>query len=216
MEKALQDQILEALKASPSGIQMEELAEKTGLTRHTIAKYLEILRAGGKIHYHKVGRSKLWKDMPTTAIVRILKMEDLEEILQIEKKIEKAHDLESKERMEYLKETAVYHLQQGEPLMNLGAEVDGKLVGFVFAEIRLWEFGRGEKTGWIKVIGVDPEYQGRGVGQKLGETLLDHFRRKKIKKVRTLVDWYTGDLISYFKSLGFNILNMIPLEKELK
>ncbi len=34
-------------------------------------------------------------------------------------------------------------------------------------------------------------------------------------KVRTLVNWYDGELISYFKSLGFDILNMIPLEKEL-
>lgn len=97
---------------------MEEIAEKLGLTRHTVAKYLEILC------------------------------------------------------MEYLKETAVYHLQRDDPLLNLGAEIDGKLVGFVFAEIRLWEFGRGEKTGLIKVLGIDPEYQGRGIGRKLGETLL--------------------------------------------
>ena len=46
-------------------------------------------------------------------------------------------------------------------------------------------------------------------------TLLDHFRKKNVKKIRTLVDWYEGDLISYFKSLGFNMLNMLPLEKEI-
>jgi len=216
MEKNLSFQILKVLKASPSGLQMEELAEKLGLTRHTVAKYLEVLRAEGKIHYHKVGRSKLWKDVFTAANIRLLKIEDLEDILRIEKKIEKENNLESSEKMEYLKETAVYHLQHGDPLMNLGAEIEGRLVGFIFAEIRLWEFGRGEKTGWIKVLGIDPEYQGKGVGHKLGETLLSHFKRKNIKKVRTLVDWYEGDLISYFKSLGFDILNMIPLEKELK
>jgi predicted ArsR family transcriptional regulator len=53
MEKNLQDQILKVLKASPSGLQMEELGDKLGLTRHTVAKYLEVLRAEGKIHYHK-------------------------------------------------------------------------------------------------------------------------------------------------------------------
>ena len=216
MEKNLSFQILKVLKASPSGLQMEELAEKLRLTRHTVAKYLEVLRAEGKIHYHKVGRSKLWKDVFTAANIRMLKIEDLEDILRIEKKIEKENNLESPERMEYLKETAVYHLQHGDPLMNLGAEIEGRLVGFILSEIRLWEFGRGEKTGWIKVLGIDPEYQGKGVGHKLGETLLSHFKRKNIKKVRTLVDWYEGDLISYFKSLGFDILNMIPLEKELK
>ena len=54
-----------------------------------------------------------------------------------------------------------------------------------------------------------------GVGYKLGETLLGHFKKKNVKKVRTLVDWYEGDLISYFKSLGFNMLGMLPLEKEI-
>jgi len=195
---------------------MEEIAEKLGLTRHTVAKYLEILRAEGKIHYRKIGRSKLWKEISSTTNIRMLGMDDLEDILKIEEKIERELDLKTTERMEHLKKTAIYHLQQDDPLLNLGAEIDGKLVGFVFAEVRLWEFGRGEKTGWIKVLGVDPEYQGRGIGRKLGETLLGHFKRKNINKVRTLVDWYEGDLISYFKSLGFNILNMIPLEKELK
>jgi len=216
MEKNIQVQILKFLEDSPSGLQMEEIAEKLGLTRHTVAKYLEILRAEGKIHYRKIGRSKLWKEISSTINIRMLGMDDLEDILRIEEKIERELDLKTTERMEHLKKTAVYHLQQDDPLLNLGAEIDGKLVGFVFAEVRLWEFGRGEKTGWIKVLGVDPEYQGRGIGRKLGETLLGHFKRKNINKVRTLVDWYEGDLISYFKSLGFNILNMIPLEKELK
>ena len=216
MEKNIQVQILKFLEDFPSGLQMEEIAEKLGLTRHTVAKYLEILRAEGKIHYRKIGRSKLWKEISSTTNIRMLGMDDLEDILRIEEKRERELDLKTTERMEHLKKTAIYHLQQDDPLLNLGAEIDGKLVGFVFAEIRLWEFGRGEKTGWIKVLGVDPEYQGRGIGRKLGETLLGHFKRKNINKVRTLVDWYEGDLISYFKSLGFNILNMIPLEKELK
>lgn len=216
MNKDIGAEILKVLRAFPSGLQMEELAEKLRLTRHTIAKYLEILRAEGKIHYHQVGRSKLWKEISTTANIKLLAIDDLEDILRIEEKIEKEHNLMSSERMEYLKETALYHLQHGDPLMNLGAEIEGKLVGFVFAETRLWEFGRGEKTGWIKVLGIDPEYQGRGIGRKLGVTLLGHFERKNIQKARTLVDWYEGDLISYFKSLGFDILNMIPLEKELK
>lgn len=215
MDNDIQAKTLEILKSSPSGLQMEELAGKLSLTRHTVAKYLEILRAEGKIHFVKVGRSKLWKDISTTSDIRMLEMADLDDILKIEEKIERKIGIKKSERMDSLKKTAIYHLQQDEPLLNLGAEIDGKLVGFMFAEIRQWEFGRVEKTGWIKVLGVDPEYQGRGIGRKIGETMLDHFRRKRITKVRTLVDWFEGDLISYFRSLGFDILNMIPLEKEL-
>lgn len=216
MDENIQVRILKELKSSPSGLQTEELADRLKLTRHTVAKYLEILRAEGKVHFRKIGRTKLWNDFPSETSVRMLGMEDLEDILRIEEKIEKGRSIESEERLLYLRETAIHHLQHGDPMMNLGAEIDSKLVGFVFAETRLWEFGRAEKTGWIKVLGVDPEYQGSGVGRKLGESLLENFRRKKIIKVRTLVDWYEGNLISYFKSLGFEILNMIPLEKELE
>ncbi|MFQ6069713.1 MAG: GNAT family N-acetyltransferase [Candidatus Aminicenantales bacterium] len=216
MKNSIQDRILRVLKSSPSGLQTEELADRLKLTRHTVAKYLEILRAEGKVHFRKIGRTKLWHDFPSETSVRMLGIVDLEDILRIEEKIEKGRNIESEERLSYLRETATYHLQHGDPMMNLGAEIDGKLIGFVFAEIRLWEFGRAEKTGWIKVLGVDPDYQGSGVGRKLGESLLENFRRRKVKKVRTLVDWYEGSLISYFKSLGFDILNMIPLEKELE
>jgi GNAT superfamily N-acetyltransferase/biotin operon repressor len=215
MAESIQAQVLKILQSSKSGLQMEEVGEKLGLTRHTVAKYLEVLRAEGKIHYSKVGRTKLWKNLSASLTVKLLGTEDLEEILNIADKIERVDNSEKAERMASLKETAVYQLQHGDPSLNLGAEVDGKLIGFIFGEIKIWEFGRGETTGWIKVLGVDREYQGMGVGHKLGETLLNHFKKKNVKKVRTLVDWYEGDLISYFKSLGFNMLSMLPLEKEI-
>ena len=209
-------QILEVLRSAPLGQQTEEIANKLGLTRHTVAKYLEVLLAGGSVHFKKVGRSRLWKELSTSVSTRILNRDDLDNILSIVGKIEKIHGQSDDERMNYLKETAIYHIQQGDPLMNLGAEIDGKLAGFVFAEARLWEFGLAERAGWIKVLGIDPDYQGKGIGRKLGETLLEHFKRNKIRKVRTLVNWYDGELLSYFRSLGFDILNMIPLEKELE
>ncbi len=215
MEENIQTQILKILQDSNTGLQIEEIGERLGLTRHTVAKYLEILRAEGKVHYHKVGRTKLWKVLSASVVTRLLGMDDLEEILRIAEKIERADNSEKAERMVSLKETAVYQLEYGDPLLNLGADIDGKLAGFIFGEVKIWEFGRGERTGWIKVLGVDQELQGMGVGYKLGKTLLDHFRKKNVRKVRTLVDWYEGDLISYFKSLGFNMLSMLPLEKEI-
>jgi ribosomal protein S18 acetylase RimI-like enzyme len=215
MAESIQAQVLKILQSSKSGLQMEEVGEKLGLTRHTVAKYLEVLRAEGRIHYNKVGRTKLWKDLSAAITIKLLDTSDLEEILNIADKIERLDNSEKAKRMASLKETAVFQLEHGDPSLNLGAEVDGKLIGFILGEIKIWEFGRGETTGWIKVLGVDRDYQGRGVGHKLGDTLLSHFQKKNVKKVRTLVDWYEGDLISYFKSLGFNMLNMLPLEKEI-
>ncbi len=213
-EENIPTQVLKVVQSAKSGLQMEEVAEKLNLTRHTVAKYLEVLRAEGKIHYNKIGRTKLWTDVSTGITIRFLGMDDLEDILRIEEKIIKEQN-SGLERLDSLKDTTVYHLQHGDPLLNLGAEIDGKLVGFIISEIRRWEFGRGGMTGWILILGVDREYQGMGVGHKLSSTLLDHFRKKSITKIRTMVEWHEGELISYFKSLGFEMLGMLPLEKEI-
>jgi GNAT superfamily N-acetyltransferase len=117
--------------------------------------------------------------------------------------------------MEYLKESVAYQLENGDPLMNLGAEIDGRLVAYVLAEVRFWEFGHEERTGWINWMGVDPDFQGKGIGRKLSANLFEYFRRKKVKSVQTLVDWYEGQLMSFFRSLNFSMLDTIVLAKEL-
>ena len=99
MAESIQAQVLKILQSSKSGLQMEEVGEKLGLTRHTVAKYLEVLRAEGKIHYSKVGRTKLWKDLSTSLTIKLLGTEDLEEILSIANKIERVDNSEKPERM---------------------------------------------------------------------------------------------------------------------
>jgi GNAT superfamily N-acetyltransferase/biotin operon repressor len=215
MEETIQSKILQIIQSATSGLQTEDIAQQLNLTRHTVAKYLEVLRAEGKIHYNKIGRTKLWTDVSSAVSIRLLSTDDLEDILRIQAKILGEQRSDNSEKLSSLKDTTIYHLRNGDPLMNLGAEIDGKLVGFVFGDIRRWEFGRPEMTGWVLILGVVPEYQGTGVGRKLGATLLDHFRKKKVAKIMTLVEWYDGELISYFKSLGFTLLQMLPLEKEL-
>jgi ribosomal protein S18 acetylase RimI-like enzyme len=215
MEENIPASILKILQSAKSGLQMEELSDRLSLTRHTIAKYLEVLRAEGKIHYNKIGRTKLWTDVSATVAIRFLGMDDLDDILRIQEKIVGENHSENGDKLASLKDTTVYHLQHGDPLLHLGAEIDAKLVGFVIGEIRRWEFGHSEMTGWILILGVDREYQGMGVGRKLGSTLVEHFRKKNVRKIQTLVEWHDGDLISYFKSLGFSLLQMLPLQKEI-
>jgi GNAT superfamily N-acetyltransferase len=211
----IEKEILSLLKDSPDGMQVEEIAKKLNLVRHTVSKYLQILKAKKLVMHRNVGRTKLWKEASAGVKVRPLSLENIKDIVRIEERIEGELGIINEERMEYLKEATRYNIERSDPMMSLGAELDGNIVGFIIGEIRIWEFGIGEKTGWIRILGVDPDFQGRGIGRKLGEALLEHFERRGIKRVRTMAEWYTGDLISFFKSLGFNMLNMIPLEKEL-
>ena len=87
MTETIQTQILDILQNSKTGLQMEEVGDKLSLTRHTVAKYLEVLRAEGKIHYNKIGRTKLWTLVSAAITIRFLGMDDLEDILRIQEKI---------------------------------------------------------------------------------------------------------------------------------
>jgi len=208
-------EIQSLLKDSPDGMQVDEIAKKLNLVRHTVSKYLQILKAKKLVMYRTVGRTKLWKEASAGVKIRPLSLDNIKDIVRIEKRIEGKLGIINEERMEYLREATRYNIERSDPMMSLGAEHDENIVGFIIGEIRIWEFGIGEKTGWIRILGVDPDFQRRGIGRKLGEALLEHFERRGIKRVRTMAEWYTGDLISFFRSLGFNMLNMIPLEKEL-
>lgn len=211
----VEKEILSILKDSPDGIQVDEIAKKLDLVRHTVSKYLQILKAKNLVMYRTAGRTKLWKEASFGVKIQPLSLDNIKDIVRIEKRIEGKLGIINEERMEYLKEATRYNIERSDPMMSLGAVLDGEIVGFIIGEIRIWEFGIGERTGWIRILGVDPDFQRRGIGRKLGEALLEHFERRGIKRVRTMAEWYTGDLISFFRSLGFNMLNMIPLEKEL-
>ena len=45
-------------------------------------------------------------------------------------------------------------------------------VGFVAVALNAFH----ERMGWIEIIGVDPEYQRRGIGSRLTEAAIDHMR----------------------------------------
>lgn len=136
-------------------------------------------------------------------------MDDLPEIINIEKSIFKDRDNSQWEN------SARYYLETGESSLRLGAEIDGKFVGFIIGDLGQNEFGLEEKIGWIKVFGVAPAHQGMGVGGKLGETLIANFKAGGVTSIKTFVAWDSGDLITYFKSLGFERDSMIALKKKL-
>lgn len=96
----------------------------------------------------------------------------------------------------------------------LVAEEEGSVVGFVIGDIKDWGFGL-EKSGWLEILGVHPKVMGRGIGKALGRQLMDYFKTKNIKNVYTAVRWDSGDLLAFFKSIGFDRSELINLERKL-
>ena len=97
------------------------------------------------------------------------------------------------------------------PKTCLVAEKEKKVLGFIIGCIKEWGFGV-EKSGWIEMIEVDPKSMGEGIGKNLGDALISYFKSEGIKEVYTTVNWDSGDLIAFFKSIGFDKSNFINLE----
>jgi ribosomal protein S18 acetylase RimI-like enzyme len=94
------------------------------------------------------------------------------------------------------------------------AEQNGTVVGFLISYILSLGFGI-EKSAWIAILGVDPAFMGKGIGASMAEETYAYYRGKGIKRVYTSVRWDTTDLLSFFKTQGFEQSNHINLKKDL-
>jgi len=95
------------------------------------------------------------------------------------------------------------------------AELDGKIIGSILGDMKKWSFGV-ERSGWIEVVGVSPRHMGEGVGKLLGEALLSYFTEQGIERIYTSVAWDSGDMVAFFKSIGFTRSDFMNLERRMK
>ena len=146
----------------------------------------------------------------TTAEVRIRALEDtdLGDIIGIDEKIGGSY------RPEVWEHRMAYYARR-DPEAQVVAESAGKVVGFMFGEVRSGEFGMEEPTGWIEVLGVDPDSRGKAVGRRLAESMMEHFRKSGVTTVRTMVDAEMVGIERFFESLGFEPASLRPFVKRL-
>jgi ribosomal protein S18 acetylase RimI-like enzyme len=99
--------------------------------------------------------------------------------------------------------------------LSLVALNGDQVVGFIISEIMTNSFGL-DQSGWIKIMGVHPKHMGTGIGQSLITQLFKQFKKKKINEIYTAVQWDAVDMLSFFKSIGFDRSNFINLYKKLE
>ena len=82
--------------------------------------------------------------------------------------------------------------------------MDGRPVGFVAVALNAFH----ERMGVIDIIGVDPEYQRRGIGSRLTEVAIDHMRRQgmDIAVVETGGDPGHAPARAAYEEAGFTLL----------
>ena len=140
-------------------------------------------------------------------LIRPLELRDREAIFKIQEAITK-----HKAAKDWAEMVEGYIKNSGDT--SLVAELDGKIVGFMLGDIKTYGFGVAN-SGWIEVIGVHPRHMGSGIGKMLGAELIKKFKKKKVKHIFTSVRWDSGDLVAFFKSIGFDRSDLIHLEKKL-
>lgn len=86
--------------------------------------------------------------------------------------------------------------------VGLAAEIDGVLAGFLFGDIRAFEFGS-EACGWILEVGVDPRHARHGVGTALLEEACRRLRAAGMTTIRTMVRRNDVPVLTFFRTNGF-------------
>ncbi|MBW1711729.1 MAG: GNAT family N-acetyltransferase, partial [Deltaproteobacteria bacterium] len=97
----------------------------------------------------------------------------------------------------------------------LVAVENDQVIGFVMGEVKNGAFGA-DRTGWLGYVGVSPKRMGQAIGRALASALFELFAQEGVKNVYTAVQWDSVDMLSFFKSLGFDRSNFINLCKRLK
>ena len=139
---------------------------------------------------------------------RKLSVEDLPQVIHIQEII-------TKKKIGLKKITQWGDTIQNDSSLSLVALDEDQVVGFIISEIMTNSFGL-DQSGWIKIIGVHPKFMGAGIGQSLITQLFKQFKKKKIMEIYTAAQWDAVDILSFFKSIGFDRSNFINLYKKLE
>ena len=105
------------------------------------------------------------------------------------------------------------HLRR-EDAVGFVATRDNKVIGFVIGEVKGEGFGL-EQSGWIEVVEVHPSQMGVGIGHALSHRLFQYFKKRGVRDVYTAVRWDAVDMLSFFKSIGFDRSEFINLIRHL-
>ena len=135
-------------------------------------------------------------DTRTGAAIRPLDELDLGAIVRIDERITGVY------RPDLWERRVMYYLRR-DPEASQVAEIDGRVVGFMLADLRAGEFGLEEPSVWVERFGIDPDHRGRDLGTQLFEAVVGHARRSAALTVRTLADLKDERVAGFLKALGF-------------
>jgi len=145
-------------------------------------------------------------DLVKNLLIRKIKVEDADIIGKIQTSITKVPS-----KIDFRQ--IIEDQERRDEDVSFVAEINGRVVGFMISYTMSGGFGL-EKSAWIVILGVDPKFMGRGIGKRLAEEIFRAYEEQGIKNIFTSVRWDSVDLLSFFKTLGFDRSNFINLRKQ--
>ena len=142
---------------------------------------------------------------------RLMKSEDFDAVVAIDERVVNASRRDYYEaKFEKLFKTKDYL-----PASLVAEDEAGKVVGFVMGEIYMGEYGIFQEAATLDTIGVDPDFQHQGIGERLINEFMDHLKSLGVQKINTLVSWNDSSLIHFFSANRFSPSKTINLERKL-
>ena len=141
-------------------------------------------------------------------IIRAMTPKDLDGIVEIDNKVL------GKSRPEFW-QMKLELVEKRSPMASLVAEIEGEIVGFIIGDASGWEYGVREHIGWIDTIGVDPDYQRRGIAKILFTEMVNNFKKVGVDTINTFVSWNDWSLLMFFEKMNFRKGEMINLELKI-
>ena len=146
----------------------------------------------------------------TKQIVRVMQEKDLDAVIAIDAKVL------GEERPDYYKRKCALALDEANQVVtSLVAVYDEKVIGFLFGNVYMGEFGIPELTASIDTIGVDPDYQSQGIASEMVDIFLSRMKKALVENVYILVDWDEWGMLQFFEKKGFAPGKGVKLERHL-
>ncbi len=141
--------------------------------------------------------------------VRSLMPDDLDPVIRLDARII------GRRRDEYFRLKLAQNLAETGIKISLAVESEGCFCGFLLARVYYGEFGLPEPTAVLDTIGVDPDFQRKGVGEALIQKLRMHLAGLGVGRLQTEVSWDDPGLLGFFHSQGFRPAERFCLDLEV-
>ncbi|MCB2191006.1 MAG: GNAT family N-acetyltransferase [Deltaproteobacteria bacterium] len=143
--------------------------------------------------------------------IRLMRADDFDAVVEVDRKIMR----DARPDYYELKFDKLFKSKDYVPASLVAESADSAVVGFVMGELYLGEYGMLQESATLDTIGVDPDFQHQGIGERLMQEFVEHMRSLGVEKIHTLVHWNDSNLIRFFSANSFSPSKTINLELNL-